>query len=109
MKRFDKPVDEIGSHFSEELLGIEREQSNRTNLAIARKALRRVIAERLTEKQRETLYLRYYEGLRPYEIAKRQGVHRSTVTRSLQRSLKLIRRDMQFYMDYSRINWRDDS
>lgn len=54
----------------------------------------RVMAEELTEKQRDTLMAYYFEKLRPAEIARRQGVHRSTVHRSLKRAEANLRRHL---------------
>ncbi|MGM9588730.1 MAG: RNA polymerase sigma factor [Faecousia sp.] len=54
----------------------------------------RVMAEELTEKQRDTLMAYYFEELRPAEIARRQGVHRSTVHHTLKRAEANLRRHL---------------
>ena len=56
----------------------------------------RVMERELTEKQRRTLMAYYFDELTPAEIARRQGVHRSTVTRSLKRAEARLRRHL-FY------------
>ncbi len=54
----------------------------------------RVMEQELTEKQRRTLHAYYFDGLRPAEIARRQGVHRSTVHRTLSRAAARLRRHL---------------
>lgn len=54
----------------------------------------RVMEEELTDKQKETLMAYYFDELSPAEIARRQGVHRSTVSRSLKRAEDRIRRHL---------------
>ena len=58
--------------------------------------MRRVMEQELTRRQRETLEAYYFEGLRPAQIARRQGVHRSTATRTLQRALHRLRRFLAY-------------
>ena len=52
----------------------------------------RVMEQELTPRQRETLMAYYFEELSPAEIARRQGVHRSTVIRNLKRAEERLRR-----------------
>lgn len=56
----------------------------------------RVMEQELTQKQRDTLMAYYFEELSPAEIARQQGVHRSTVMRSLRRAEQRLRRHL-FY------------
>ena len=56
----------------------------------------RVMEKELTQKQRDTLMAYYFEELSPAEIARQQGVHRSTVMRSLRRAEQRLRRHL-FY------------
>ena len=60
------------------------------------KRMLRVMEQELTEKQRRTLMAYYFEELRPAEIARRQGVHRSTVIRTLQRAENRLRRHLTY-------------
>lgn len=99
-RRTDIPVGEI---LLRDMLEIPAD--NHEQLAVARRALRDVLEHELTPQQRATIYLRYYEGLRPCEIARRQGVHPSTVTRSLQRARLRIYKCMRFYFDYRSIRF----
>ena len=56
----------------------------------------RVMEEELTEKQRSYLSAYYFEELRPSQIARRYGVNRSTVIRTIRRAEARIRRHL-FY------------
>lgn len=56
----------------------------------------RVMEEELTEKQRSYLSAYYFEELRPSQIARRYGVNRSTVIRTICRAEARIRRHL-FY------------
>ena len=58
--------------------------------------LLRVMEGELTELQRQTLQLYYFEELRPAEIARRRGVHRSTVLRTLRLAENRVRRFLQY-------------
>ena len=58
--------------------------------------VRRVIREELTPLQRETLLDFYFRELTISEIAQRRGVYKSTVTRTLARAEKRLRRFLQF-------------
>ena len=54
----------------------------------------RVMEEELTEKQRAYLAAYYFDELRPSQIARRYGVSRSTVTRTLRRAEDRLRRHL---------------
>ena len=58
--------------------------------------LLRVMEGELTELQRQTLRLYYFEELRPAEIARIQGVHRSSALRTLRRAENRVRRFLQY-------------
>ena len=58
--------------------------------------VRRVIREELTPLQRETLLDFYFRELTITEIDQRRGVYKSTVTRTLERAEKRLRRFLQF-------------
>lgn len=58
--------------------------------------IRRVMEQELTEKQRAYLYAYYFEERSPSQIARRYGVHRSTVTRTLRRAEDRIRRFLTY-------------
>ncbi len=58
--------------------------------------LRKVIRQELTEKQRQTLYAYYFEGKKLPQIAREQGVHKSTAWRTLKRAEDRVRRVMMY-------------
>ena len=58
--------------------------------------MKRVMAQELTEIQRQILTLYYFENKRPAEIARIRGVHRSTVLRTLHRAENRLRRFLQY-------------
>ena len=60
------------------------------------KRIRRVMEQELTEVQRETMLLYYFEEKRVSEIARIQGIHRSTVLRTLRRAENRLRRYLKY-------------
>ena len=64
----------------------QRESSGGSRRPVDPKLLRRVIAERLTERQREYINDYYFGKLNIYEIAKARGIAPSTVSRTLKRA-----------------------
>jgi len=54
----------------------------------------RVMEQELTEKQREYLFAYYFDEHSPSQIARRFGVNRSTVMRTLKRAEARIRRHL---------------
>ncbi len=58
--------------------------------------VQRVIREELTEKQRTTLLAYYFEERTIPEIAREQGVHKSTVSRTLKRAEQRLRRYLKY-------------
>ncbi len=58
--------------------------------------LLRVMEQELTPLQKQTLTLYYFEELRPSEIARIQGVHRSSALRTLRRAEDRVRRFLKY-------------
>lgn len=56
----------------------------------------RVMEKELTEKQRQALKAYYFDELSQAEIARRQGVNRSTVCRTLHRAENRLRRYLTY-------------
>ena len=56
----------------------------------------RVMEQELTDKQRTYLRAYYFEELSPSRIARRYGVHRSTVLRTLRRAENNLRRYLTY-------------
>lgn len=54
----------------------------------------RVMEQELTPRQRQTLAAYYFQGLRPAQIARLQGVNPSTVHRTLRRAEARLRRHL---------------
>ena len=101
-ERRDLRISEI---LTSDMLGLPRD--NTDQLDVARAALQDVLRNELTEKQREVIVMRYFEEMRPIDIARALGVAPSTVTRSLQRSKRTIYKCMRFYFDYRRMRIGD--
>ena len=60
------------------------------------KRVRRVMAEELTQLQRETLPAYYFEELSITQIARQRGVNKSTVCRTLHRAEARLRRFLKY-------------
>ena len=60
------------------------------------KRVNRVIAEEMTQIQREILLAHYIENKRICEIAAERGVHKSTVSRTLKRAERKLRRYLRY-------------
>lgn len=58
--------------------------------------LKRARAEELTPRQQEILLLRYEKNLRAAEIARKLGVHPSTVSRTLKRAKNNLKRVLKY-------------
>ena len=58
--------------------------------------VKQVIAKELTPKQRETLLAYYFRQMTLQEIADEQGVHKSTVCRTLHRAEKRLQRCLKY-------------
>ena len=56
----------------------------------------RVMDQELTEKQRAYLYAYYFEELSPTQIARRYGIHRSTVIHTIRRAEDRLRRYLTY-------------
>ncbi len=60
------------------------------------KRLRRVIEAELTGRQKQTLIAYYFRQLNMSQIAREQGVNKSTVCRTLHRAEEKIRRCLRY-------------
>lgn len=72
-------------------------EDNQEQLDRLRRNLRRVREAELTEKQAEAIHLYYDLGMSIPQIAQRQGVHKSSVSRTLARGRERLKR----YLKYS--------
>ena len=64
----------------------ENAEDNQADLDKMRRNLVRAIREELTPRQQKLLQMHYFERLSKAEIARRVGVHKSTVTRTISRA-----------------------
>ena len=92
----DTRSSEIPGEFA--LWQLENAETNSENINLLKKALRGAVQRELTPLQRETLLTYYCEGLSMAEIAARQGVNRSTVSRSITRSRERLKRVLRYYL-----------
>ena len=69
---------------------------NSDQLERLRKNLRRARDRELTARQREMLALYYDRGMKMVQIAKKLGVNRSTVSRTIKRAQDKLRRYLRY-------------
>lgn len=72
-------------------------------LEVAERVAREV--SRLPELYRRAVHLRYFEGLSPEEIARREGLPRETVRTRLRRGLALLRERLDLACEGGRSTW----
>ena len=63
---------------------------------IQRARVQRVMEQELTEKQRRVIEDHYLRGMRVTDIASLYGVNKSTVSRTLRRAMKRLRRSLRY-------------
>lgn len=91
--RFDGP----GGVYSELALWTrEQQEDNHETIQRLRRNLRAARRDELTPRQAELLRLHFDEGLSVREIARRQGVAPSTVSRTLHRAQARLRRCLRY-------------
>lgn len=91
---------EFNQGFVREMLQ-EDADGNRTHLVLAQNALHDILAEDLTERQREILTMHYYDKCSVTQIAQRLHISKSTVSRTMSRAKRRIQKHMRFYFDYT--------
>ena len=69
---------------------------NSTEISRLKRNLIRALREDVTEHQRQMLLLYYAEGLNMREIGERLGVDKSTVSRTLKRGERRLRRCLRY-------------
>ena len=82
-------------------LADSRGGSNGQYIAHLKRQLARAINETLTERQRQTVMLYYYENKNTVEIAAQLGLNRSTVSRHLRRAVEKLSLALRFCEPYS--------
>lgn len=81
--------------------------TNIHNYRVLMAALRRTIAEDLTEQQRTQLVL-YMNGNTMRVIADKLGISASSVSRTIARAKRRVQKAMRFYVEYSRVDFREE-
>lgn len=76
----------------------DTESSNSEKHRLMLKILRKVIAEELTERQREMITLYYFDKANIPQIAEMLGVNRSTVSRTISRGRRNIMEKMKYFI-----------
>ena len=74
----------------------ETAEDNHDQLERLRRNLRRAREQELTPRQREVLALYYDRGLKMSQIARKLGINRSTVSRTIGRAKKRLYRYLQY-------------
>lgn len=74
-------------------------ESNAAVLKIAKRALRKIIEEQLTARQKQFIVLYYYKEMDMPSIAQMCNVNASTVSRTLNRARQKIFAYMKYYFD----------
>jgi len=74
----------------------EDAEDNREQLRRLRRNLQQARETELTARQQQILFMRYEQQLTPAQIARELGVHRSTVSRTLQRAQNRLYRCLQY-------------
>lgn len=64
------------------------------------RAVREVIKNELSARQKQFIVLYYYEGMRMTEIAEETGVNVSTVSRTLARARKNVAKSTKYFLDF---------
>lgn len=94
MPRMDSAPAEIAAAL--QLWARETSETNEETLNRLRRNLTIAIQEDLTPRQREMLLMRYSDGLSQAEIARRVGVNRSVVSRTLKSAYGRLRRALRY-------------
>ena len=76
----------------------DTESNNSEKHRIMLKILRKVIAEELTQRQREMITLYYFNKANIPQIAEMLGVNRSTVSRTISRGRRNIMEKMKYFI-----------
>ncbi len=106
MSYAQKNAQRANRSFMQELFG--KAKDNRQHLTLVRRALTDIIEHELTDRQKEMVYLYYFEGKNGREISEMLYVHKSTVSRTLCRAKGHIRKNLRFYFDYKNLPTDED-
>ncbi len=90
---------EFNEMFLREILGTGRD--NRRHLELAQNALHDIIAQELTERQKQLMLMYFFEKRTMMEIGELLGISKSTVSRTMTRAKARIFKAMRFYFEYT--------
>ncbi len=100
MKRIPSEIAERDQNFIRDMMGIPH--TNRKQLEMSRKALTEIIQNDLTPRQRELIFLRYYQNMNNKQIAALLSLDASSVSRTLKRARIRIYKLLHVYLEYLR-------
>ena len=98
--RIPENIAECDPYLIQDLL--QTPHTNRKQLELSAQALKEVIQNDLSPRQKELILLYYYENLNNKQIAERLQIHPSTVCRTLGRAKNRIYKLLHIYLDYLR-------
>ncbi len=99
-RRIPENIAECDPYLIRDLMG--KSYTNRKQLELSAHALKEVIQNDLTPRQKEMILLYYYENLNNKQIAEKLNVNPSTVCRTLGRARNRIYKLLHVYFDYLR-------
>ena len=107
LKRVPECAMEFNQSLIKDLTGMP--STNKKQLETAKKALQEVIQKDLTSRQRELIYLYYYQQLNNRQIANYLHLDESTISRTLKRARNNIYKALHIYFDYIYLRLSEDS
>ncbi|MBD5143393.1 MAG: sigma-70 family RNA polymerase sigma factor [Oscillospiraceae bacterium] len=107
LKRVSECAMEFNQSLIKDLTGMP--STNKKQLETAKKALQEVIQKDLTSRQRELIYLYYYQQLNNRQIANYLHLDESTISRTLKRARNKIYKSLHIYFDYIYLRLNEDS
>ena len=82
------------------MLQTDEAEDNGERLKRLKRAMRDVIKNELTPRQREVINMRFFDGLSGNEIAGKLGLDHSTVSRTLARARKNVYDRLKYFYKY---------
>lgn len=106
-KRVPEHTIEFNQSLIHDLTGMP--STNKKQLETAKQALLEVIQKDLTARQRELIYLYYYQQMNNKQIANYLHLDDTTVSRTLKRARNNIYQALHIYFDYIYLRLGEDS
>ncbi len=76
-----------------------KSEDNSSLIKLTKRAIRKIIQDELTERQKEYIMLYYYNDMDMCEIAKMYGVNKSTISRTINRARMNILEYTKYYLN----------